>query len=68
MAKKAWIERNKKKAADGEEIRRASRRIESERDYAGLRAAAQRQPDPVVNRCRCPAGVMAICASSAARV
>jgi large subunit ribosomal protein L5 len=47
MAKTSWIERNKKKAADGEKIRRLARRTQSQARLRRLeQTAAQRQPHP----------------------
>jgi small subunit ribosomal protein S14 len=46
MAKKAWIERNKRKAETVKKYAAIRAELKAKRDYAGLgQAAAQRQPD-----------------------
>ena len=45
MAKKAWIERDKKKRADGQKYAAQRAELKAKRDYAGFgQTAAQCQP------------------------
>jgi hypothetical protein len=53
MAKKAWLERNKQQAGDGEEIRRPPRRTEgrSATTPAWRSCRENASPTRVINRC-----------------
>ena len=45
MAKKAWIERNKRKAETVKKYAAMRAELKAKRDYAGLANSARRQPD-----------------------
>jgi len=52
MAKKAWIERNKRKAATVKEYAARRAELKAKRDYAGLaQLPKDASPIRVVNRC-----------------
>jgi small subunit ribosomal protein S14 len=52
MAKKAWIERNKKKAETVKKYAAARAELKAKRDYAGLaKLPRNASPSRVVNRC-----------------
>ena len=52
MAKKSWLERNKKKAATVKKFAAVRAELKAKRDYAGLSALPRNaSPSRLVNRC-----------------
>jgi small subunit ribosomal protein S14 len=52
MAKKAWVERNKKKAETAKKYAAIRAELKAKRDYAGLaKLPRNASPSRVVNRC-----------------
>ena len=66
MAKKAWIERNKRKAETVKKYAAIRAELKAKRDYAGLsKLPRNASPTRLVNRCSASGAV--ICASSRRR-
>ena len=70
MAKKSWMERNKKKQETVKKFAALRAELKAKRDYVGLaKLPRNASPTRVVNRCSMSAAAAAvICASSAVRV